>query len=123
MNVIRAAGTTLVVNDGREIKLTLDFYHLFLLREKNPGVYKDTSRILIQGFSDLMEYSTVAYAAYLCANMESDEAPASFVDFLEWLPEINKVADTVAGLVNGTKKPTASATPSETRPGVDSGAE
>lgn len=112
---IRPATTTVVMADGREETLCLSFAALWQLKTKRPNEYKTVNRILVKGTEDIMDYLSLLYAAYLCANLERIEGCEGFLDFSARAPEFNAVMLAVNELIS-PKKRAASATRSAKRP-------
>lgn len=59
--------------DGSTVKCTLAMYQLKRLAGKNKPLYDLVMKVLGKGTEDIFESVRVLYAAYLCANMDSDE--------------------------------------------------
>lgn len=59
--------------DGSTVKCTLAMYQLKRLASKNKELYNLTMKVMGKGTEDIFESVRVLYAAYLCANMDSDE--------------------------------------------------
>ena len=59
--------------DGTTEKMTLTFYALYQLKAKNKSLYERYNKIMTkQTVSDELEMVTVAYTAYVCANMNEE---------------------------------------------------
>lgn len=58
--------------DGTTVKLTLTFYAIYQLKNKNKSLYDRYSRIMTKGPADELEMITVLYAAYVCANSDDE---------------------------------------------------
>ena len=67
--------------DGTKAELTLFFYRLYQLKEKNAHFYNRYMKIMTKGPTDEIEMIEVLYTAYLCANFEKEEI-MSFEDFI-----------------------------------------
>lgn len=65
--------------DGTTVPLTLNFYHLYQLRNKNKPLYDRYNRTLnAQSAKDYvydeLDNMTILYAAYCCANFDKEDA-------------------------------------------------
>jgi hypothetical protein len=58
--------------DGDTCQMTLNFIALKKLSSKNKGLYERQQKIMAHGGKDEFDTLTVLYAAYVCANMDSD---------------------------------------------------
>ena len=124
---LKPATTDIIMTDGRTLTLCLSFGALYRLKAVRPKEYKQLNKILLNGTEDVMDYLTLAYGGYLCANLDSldgggTENVLSWGQFMELAPEINEVALTAKMLLYPKKK-AASATPSSAQPAVAGGAE
>ena len=59
--------------DGTTAKLTLTFYALYQLKNKNRGLYTRYNKIMTKGMDDEFDMITVLYTAYTCANLNETE--------------------------------------------------
>lgn len=59
--------------DGSTVKCTLAMYRLKMLASKNKKLYDTAMKVLGKGTEDVFESIRVIYAAYVCANMDSDD--------------------------------------------------
>lgn len=62
--------------DGTKIELTLTFYSLYQLKEKNKAMYERYHRIMgdnSKGKYDELEMISVLYTAYICAHINDEE--------------------------------------------------
>lgn len=124
---LKPATTGIIMADGSALTLCLSFQALYRLKNVRPKEYKQVNKILLHGSDDVMDYLTLAYCGYLCANLDSldgDEAKSvlTWGQFLELAPEIHEVTQAANVLLNPKKK-AASATRSGERPAGDGGAE
>ena len=69
--------------DGETCDMTLSFIRLKKLSSKNKSLYDRQQKIMGNGGKDEFDMLTVLYAAYVCANMDSDEPLMSEDDFIE----------------------------------------
>lgn len=72
--------------DGTTAKLTLNFYFLYQLRNKNKSLYERYNKILNEQAKkdyvyDEIDNMEILYTAYCCANMDNESA-LSEEDFL-----------------------------------------
>lgn len=58
--------------DGTTCEMTLAFIQLKKLSSKNKSLYERTQKIMANGGKDEFDTLTVLYAAYMCANMDSE---------------------------------------------------
>ena len=58
--------------DGSKCQMTLAFIQLKRLSSKNKSLYTRCQSILANGGKDEFDTLTVLYAAYVCANMDSE---------------------------------------------------
>lgn len=58
--------------DGTTCEMTLAFIRLKMLSSKNKTLYTRCQSILANGGKDEFDTLTVLYAAYMCANMDSE---------------------------------------------------
>ena len=124
---LKPATTGIIMADGSALTLCLSFGALYRLKAVRPKEYKQLNKILLNGTEDVLDYLTLAYGGYLCANLDSldgdgAENVLSWCQFMELAPEINEVALAAKVLLN-PKKRAASATPSAAQPAGAGGAE
>ena len=95
--------------DGTTVKLTLAFYYLYQLRSKNKGLYDRYNKIMQSagGSFDILDMVTICYVAYLCANIDKEDALSEEEFYMLCGDDIKAVSDAVSYLVN-PKKRTAS---------------
>lgn len=105
----------ITLNNGQQVKMTLNFKALYLLRSKNKKAYDDYMRCTNTGPKDEMEFAQMLYAAYLCANLEDYDNTMEFLDFLEKLPVNRKEISDIYGKVLQPRKNADSRKPSERR--------
>ena len=68
--------------DGTETKLTLNFYLVYQLKEKNKALYERYNKIVLGGIKDMMDCVTILYTAYCCAMIQNEEEPISEEEFM-----------------------------------------
>lgn len=74
--------------DGTKVKMTLQFYRLYML--KNANRKKDYDRyndINVNGLKEELDLADVLYTAYLCANVKELDSCMSKEEFLINMPE------------------------------------
>ncbi len=59
--------------DGTKVKCTLAMFQLKRLASKRKNLYETAMKVLAKGTDDIFESVRCIYAAYVCANMDSDE--------------------------------------------------
>lgn len=119
---LKPATTCVVMADGKKEPLVLSFSAMWQLKVKRPEAYKTINRILIKGAEDVMDYLSLAYSAYLCANLDCLEDCETFKQFCDRAPEFNTIMAAVNDLV-APKKQAASVKPSAKRPAKAEAAE
>lgn len=79
----------LTLNDGKEVKLSLNFALLYKLRAEHKDIYDRYMKIKnnLKGADDL-DAVYILYTAYRCANPDSN---IEFIDFAEQVPPDNAV--------------------------------
>ena len=105
------------LEDGTTVKLTLQFYRLYMLKNTNKkAVYDRYNKINAEGFKEELDMVDVLYTAYLCANVKEIDTGMTREEFLMNMPvDREYIGDTYNMLVN-PKKNKASEKPSETKP-------
>lgn len=58
--------------DGSTVKCTLAMFRLKQLASKDKRLYETAMKVLGKGTEDVFESIRVIYAAYVCANMDSE---------------------------------------------------
>ena len=66
--------------DGDSVKMTLTFYAVYMLKNKNKKIYDEYNKIMAVGVKEEIDLIIILYAAYLCAN--SDTECMSFEEFI-----------------------------------------
>lgn len=80
----KATMLKMAMNDGTEVELTLTYGRLLKLREKNKALYERYNKLAMDGINDELDYVTMLYTGYLCANIESE--CMSEGEFIEKMP-------------------------------------
>lgn len=89
--------------DGTTAKLTLTFYALYQLREKNRSLYERYNKIIAKSTSDILEMITILYTAYVCANLD-EENILNEMDFMMLCGhDMRAVGDAVKALTTAKK--------------------
>ena len=92
------------LENGEKVKMTLAYYRLYQLKTKNKDIYDRYNRIVPKGFTEELDGVTVAYTAYLCANLDNPE-PYSEIDFMILLGgDRIKLGETVKQLMGKNEK-------------------
>lgn len=97
--------------DGSTVKCTLAMYQLKRLASKNKPLYDLVMKVLSKGTEDIFESVRVLYAAYLCANMDSDEVMSEDEFMIACGSDYTGIGLTIQKLMN-PKNRKASAEPS-----------
>ena len=91
--------------DGSTAKLTLFFYALYQLKEKNKSLYERCNRIMTKGTEDVLEMITMLYTAYCAANIDDYENLMSEEEFMfKCGSDIKAVAEAVKQLMSPKKQ-------------------
>lgn len=117
---LRPATTGIIMADGSALTLCLTFPALYRLKSVRPKEYKQINQVLLHGAEDVLDYLTLAYGGYLCANLDNLDGDGkvgvlTWSEFLELAPAYNEVVAAANSLV-APKKRAASATHSGERP-------
>jgi hypothetical protein len=67
-----ATGYEFEFYDGSKCQMTLAFIRLKMLSGKNKKLYERCQQVMANGGKDEFDTLTVLYAAYVCANLNSD---------------------------------------------------
>lgn len=68
--------------DGDKCQMTLAFYLLYQFKVKNKSLYERYNKVIANGVKDEFDMLTVAYTAYLCANIDDLDNCMSETDFM-----------------------------------------
>jgi hypothetical protein len=68
--------------DGDKCEMTLAFYILYQFKTKNKSLYERYNKIIANGVKDEFDMLTVAYTAYLCANIDNLDECMSEEEFM-----------------------------------------
>lgn len=97
---------TFKLSDDTEVTMTLAFYMLYQLRNKNKPLYERYNKIMSSNSRnnfDELDTITILYTAYVCANMANDEL-LSEDDFMMLCGSDRKaVGDALGHLLNPKK--------------------
>lgn len=58
--------------DGESVKMTLTFYAVYQLKNKNKKIYDEYNKVMAGGVKEELDLITILYAAYLCANLDTE---------------------------------------------------
>ena len=97
--------------DGTKVKCTLAMWRLKQLASKNKKLYETAMKVLGKGTEDVFESIRVIYAAYVCANMDSEELMSEDEFVMMCGSDYAGINVTVNALIN-PKKRKVSAEPS-----------
>lgn len=94
----------LELENGKTVKLTLNFARLLKVKSEQPKVYENFMKVLQnQNFDIVFDSLAVLYAGYLCANM-GDESVLSEEEFMELVPFDLEIINVLAGKLIQSKK-------------------
>lgn len=68
--------------DETTVEMTLTFYKLYRLKEKNRGLYDRYNEIMSRKQNSELDMITLLYVAYACANLDSMEKIMSEEEFM-----------------------------------------
>lgn len=87
--------------DGTVVPMTLTFYAVYQLKNKNKPLYDRYNKVMTKGAQDELDMVTVLYTAYCCANSE----PMSEEEFMMALGSDRKsVAEAIQKLTQPKKQ-------------------
>ena len=104
-------GYTFEFEDGSTCQMCLSFIRLKRLAGKNRSLYERHQKVMMNGSKDELDTLTVLYAAYVCANLDSDDL-MSEEEFLEKCGSDRIVVNNALGALTNPKNRKASAEPS-----------
>ena len=58
--------------DGDSAKMTLTFYAVYLLKNKNKKIYDEYNKVMSGGVKEEIDLIIILYTAYLCANLDAE---------------------------------------------------
>jgi len=90
--------------DGSTVKCTLAMYRLKQLASKNKKLYETAMKVLGKGTDDVFESIRVIYAAYICANMDSEELLTEDEFVMMCGSDYTGINMTVTALINPKKR-------------------
>lgn len=81
--------TTMIMADGSEVSMTLNYAALYKLRaiEQFAEVYSRYMNIQMNGTSDELDVAFVLYVGYLCANVDDIDECMSEFEFYETMQD------------------------------------
>lgn len=93
----------LILNDNKEIKLTLNFARLLKVKNDYKDTYEKYNDIILNGTKDIFDMVHILYTAYLCANI--NEELLDYNNFIELIPSSTTlIASKVNKLTSSKKK-------------------
>lgn len=98
--------------DGDTCEMTLTFVALKKLANKNKSLYERQQKIMSRGGKDEFDTLTVLYAAYVCANLDSEKL-MSEDEFIEKCGSDRVIMSEALGALTNPKKRKASEEPSD----------
>ena len=90
--------------DDTTVKCTLSMFQLKRLASKNKSLYNLVTKVLTKGTEDIFEQIRVVYAAYVCANMDSDDLMSEEEFTIMCGSDYVGVAETLGALINPKKR-------------------
>ena len=106
-----STGYTFEFEDGSTCQMSLSFIRLKRLAGKNKALYERHQKVMVNGGKDELDTLTVLYAAYVCANIDSDDLMTED-EFLEKCGSDRVAVNTALEALTNPKKRQASADPS-----------
>lgn len=95
----------IVLTNGQEIKLTLNFARLLKVKNENKEIYERYNNVILNGTKDIFDMIDVIYTAYLCANVDNKDKILSYDRITELLPHsTNLLANKINALTTSKKK-------------------
>lgn len=89
------------LENGAIVPMTLTFYAIYQLKNKNKPLYDRYNKVMTKGAQDELDMVTVLYTAYCCANAE----PMSEEEFMMNLGSDRKaVAEAIQKLTQPKKQ-------------------
>lgn len=94
----------LELNNGEKVKLTLNFYNLLQVKNKDAQLYNRFMKVLQnKEFDIVFDSLTVLYVGYACANI-NNESMLSEEEFTQLVPFDLETINVVAGALIQSKK-------------------
>lgn len=90
--------------DGTTVKCTLNMFRLKQLASKNKSLYATAMKVLSKGTEDIFESVRAVYAAYVCANMDSEELMSEEDFMLMCGSDYAGLSMTISALTNPKKR-------------------
>ena len=103
-----ATGYTFTFYDGTTCEMTLAFIRLKMLAGKNKKLYDRCQSVMANGGKDEFDTLAVLYAAYVCANLDSEDLMTED-EFIEKCGCDREALMTALKALTSAKKPKASA--------------
>lgn len=94
--------TEMKMSDGTTVAMTLNYWKLYLLKEKKKKIYEKYNEVMLKGMKEELDMTVVLYTAYLCANQEKQ--CMEYEEFLQKCPENRNIIRTKVGELTTPKK-------------------
>lgn len=101
-------GYTFEFEDGGTCQMSLSFIRLKRLAGKNKALYDRHQKVMMNGSKDELDTLTVLYAAYVCANLDSEDLMTE-EEFIERCGSDRVAVNEALGALTNPKKRQASA--------------
>lgn len=89
--------------DGTTVKMTLNFYFLYQLRNNHKGLYERYNKIMQdtnKNNMDILDMVTICYVAYMCANLNAENVLSEDEFYMMCGNNIKAVGKAVNQLIN-----------------------
>ncbi len=90
--------------DGSKTELTLTFYKVYQLRNKNKAIYAKYNKIMANENPSDLELVELLYAAYVCAHLDEEDLLTEEEFIIMCGSDRTTVAESVKNLLNPKKK-------------------
>lgn len=80
-NQLNNTVTEITTPSGKTIKVTLNFFLLYGVKNKYPEIYKRYNKVMMENMDDIFDAVDILYTAYLCA-LPDDQEPMKYEDFM-----------------------------------------
>ncbi len=91
-----------MLEDGATVKLTLNFFYLYQLKNNNKELYDRYNKIMTtmdNKHMDIIDMVTIIYTGYVCANLGKEDLLSEEDFYLLCGSDMNKVAKAMKALV------------------------
>lgn len=105
-NKMKNTHITIVMENGKEVELTLSFGLLYQMRERDKDTYERYNGIVMNGAKEMLDYVDGLHAAYVCGCIEKGTEPEmNRNEFMDNLPyEMTEVVEVYSELFSPGKK-------------------